>query len=162
MEGGRIRFEGDCVYIRNWCWNAVVYKHCSPLEFIILKARPFYLSREFTLILFITVYNPPTANISNRNKALNHLQASEQQTARPDEFLNTARLLKVLLPKLQDETTYLTLGAQPARAYRLELRQKEVSQLVQRCRNNNLFLSVGKTKERFTASLTDHQWALLW
>ncbi len=92
VEGGKTRGGGLCVYINDaWCRDAVVVcKHCSPLvEFIIIKCRPFYLPREYTAILLVAVYIPPSSINNNRSEALNDLyqHISEQQTAHPDAFL---------------------------------------------------------------------------
>ncbi len=91
VEGGKSRGGGLCVYINDAWWrNAVVVcKHCSPLvEFMIIKCRPFYLPREYTAILLVAVYIPPSST-TNRSEALNDLyqHISEQQTAHPDAFL---------------------------------------------------------------------------
>lgn len=64
-EGGKTRGGGVCVYIRDaWCQDAVlVCRHCSPLvEFMIIKCRPFYLLREFSDILLVAVYIPPSCS----------------------------------------------------------------------------------------------------
>lgn len=47
-----------------WCQDAVVVcRHCSPLvEFMIIKCRPFYLLREFSDILLVAVYIPPSCS----------------------------------------------------------------------------------------------------
>ncbi len=92
VEGGQRCGGGLCVYINNvWCRDAVVVcKHCSPLvEFMIIKCRPFYLPREYTAILLVAVYIPPSSNNINRSEALHDLyqHISEQQTAHPDAFL---------------------------------------------------------------------------
>ncbi|KAK2897113.1 hypothetical protein Q8A73_013493 [Channa argus] len=76
VAGGKTRGGGLCVYTSYaWCRDAVVIcKHCSPLvEFMIIKCRPFYLPREYTAILFVSVYISPNNNISSRNDALNEL-----------------------------------------------------------------------------------------
>ncbi len=92
VEGGKRRGGGLCVYINNVrCRDAVVVcKHCSPLvEFMIIKCRPFYLPREYTAILLVAVYIPPSSYNINRSEALHDLyqHISEQQTAHPDAFL---------------------------------------------------------------------------
>ncbi len=91
VEGGKIRCGGLCVYINDaWCRDAVVVcKHCStPGGVYDYKCRPFYLPREYTAILLVAVYIPPSSN-NNRSEALNDLyqHISEQQTAHPDAFL---------------------------------------------------------------------------
>ncbi len=97
VEGGKICGGGLCVYINDaWCCDAVVVcKHCSPLvEFMIIKCRPFYLPREYTAILLVAVYIPPSSN-NNRSEALNDLyqHIREQQTAHPDAFLHLGGLI---------------------------------------------------------------------
>ncbi len=87
VEVGKRCGGGLCVYINNvWRRDAVVVcKHCSPLvEFMIIKCRPFYLPREYTAILLVAVYIPPSStNNNNRSEVLNDLyqHISEQQTA---------------------------------------------------------------------------------
>jgi len=84
---------------------------------MIVRCRPFYLPREFTAILLVAVYIPPTSNNSDRNAALGELyQAiSEQQTAHPDGFtifagdFNHANL-KTVLPKLHQHVDFPTRG----------------------------------------------------
>ena len=120
VNGGKTRDGGVCVYIRDaWCRDAVVVcKHCSPLaEFMIIKCRPFYLPREFTAILLVAVYIPPTPNSSDRNAALCELyQAiSEQQTAHPDGFTILAgdfnhADLKTFLPQLHQHVGFPNKG----------------------------------------------------
>ncbi|KAI4891531.1 hypothetical protein NFI96_008442, partial [Prochilodus magdalenae] len=61
---GKTRGGGLCVYISTeWCKNSVlVSSYCSPLvEFMVVRCRPFYLPREFTAVLIISVYIPPGA-----------------------------------------------------------------------------------------------------
>lgn len=50
-----------------WCCNAVmVSKLCSSLlEFMVVKCRPFYLPREFTASLPVTVHVPPSPGDSS-------------------------------------------------------------------------------------------------
>ncbi len=120
VEGGKRRGGGLCVYINNvWCRDAVVVcKHCSPLvEFMIIKCRPFYLPREYTAILLVAVYIPPSSNNNNRSEALNDLyqHISEQQTAHPDAFLILAgdfnhADLKSVFPKIQQHVDFPTRG----------------------------------------------------
>ncbi len=120
VEGGKRRGGGLCVYINNvWCCDAVVVcKHCSPLvEFMIIKCRPFYLPREYTAILLVAVYIPPSSNNNNRSEALNDLyqHISGQQTAHPDAFLILAgdfnhADLKSVFPKIQQHVDFPTRG----------------------------------------------------
>ncbi len=120
VEGGKRRGGGLCVYINDaWCRDAVVVcKHCSPLvEFMIIKCRPFYLPREFTAILLVAVYIPPSSNNNNRSEALNDLyqHISEQQTAHPDAFLILAgdfnhADLRSVFPKIHQHIDFPTRG----------------------------------------------------
>ncbi len=93
----------------------VVCKHCSPLvEFMIIK---FYLPREYTAILLIAVYIPPSSNNNNRSEALNDLyqHISEQQPAHPVPFLILAgdfnhADLKSVFPKIHQQVDFPTRG----------------------------------------------------
>ncbi len=96
----------------------MVCKHCSPLvEFMIITCRPFYLPREFTAILLVAVYIPPSSNNNNRSEALNDLyqHISEQQTAHPDTFLILAgdfnhADLRSVFPKIHQHIDFPTRG----------------------------------------------------
>ncbi len=120
VEGGKRRGGGLCIYINDaWCRDAVVVcKHCSPLvEFMIIKCRPFYLPREFTAILLVAVYIPPSSNNNNRSEALNDLyqHISGQQTAHPDAFLILAgdfnhADLRSVFPKIHQHIDFPTRG----------------------------------------------------
>ncbi len=62
LLSGKTRGGGLCVHInKEWCNNAAVLsKHCSSLvEVMVVKCRPFYLSREFTAIVIVAVYIHP-------------------------------------------------------------------------------------------------------
>nr|XP_049594868.1 uncharacterized protein LOC125979983 [Syngnathus scovelli] len=120
VRGGKSRGGGICVYIREeWCRDSVVVcKHCSPLvEFVIIKCRPFYLPREFTAILLVAVYIPPSNIEGDRIAALGELYqaVSEQQTAHPDGFTIFARdfnhaNLKSVFPRLHQHVPFPTRG----------------------------------------------------
>lgn len=120
FPGGKTRGGGLCVYINDaWCRDAVVIcKHCSSLvEFMIIKCRPFYLPREYTAILLVSVYIPQNNNNSNRNDALYELyqHISEQQTAHPDAFLIIAgdfnhADLKSVFQKIHQHINFPTRG----------------------------------------------------
>ncbi|XP_078796661.1 uncharacterized protein LOC144988994 [Oryzias latipes] len=119
VEGGKSRSGGLCVYIRDaQCWNArLVYQQCSPLaEFMIIKCRPFYLSREFSSILLVAAYIPPSST-TNRSEALYelHQHISEQQTAHTDAFLILAGDFnhanpKSVFPQLHGHINFPTKG----------------------------------------------------
>ena len=50
----------------NWCKNRkLASSYCSHnVELLTVKCRPFYLPWEFTVIIFIAVYIPPSAKVS--------------------------------------------------------------------------------------------------
>ena len=82
---------------------------------MIIKCCPFYLPREYTAVLLIAAYIPPTSSSGDRNAALCELyQAiSEQQTAHPDGFTIVAgdfnhADLKTVLPKLHQHVNFPT------------------------------------------------------
>ncbi len=84
---------------------------------MIIKCRPFYLPREYTAILLVAVYIPPSSNNNNRSEALNDLyqHISEQQTAHPDAFLILAgdfnhADLKSVFPKMHQHIDFPTRG----------------------------------------------------
>ncbi len=114
---GKSRGGGLCVYInKEWCNNtAVLSKHCSSLvEFMFVKCRPFYLPREFTAIVIVTVYIPPCANAKDALREL-YSAISEQQTNNPNGFFiisgdfNHANL-KTVLPKFYQHVNFATRG----------------------------------------------------
>ncbi len=85
---GKSRGGGVCFYINNlWCDERNIHSiksFCSPdLEFHMLLCRPFWLPREFTLIIITAVYIPPQANTDQALKEL-YGNISEQETANPD------------------------------------------------------------------------------
>ena len=86
------------LYYKDWCVNVtLVSKHCSQLvEFLIVKCWPFYLPRDFTIVIVAVVYiAPSTHDKGNANKALGglHDAISELLT-----FNHTS--LKAVFPKL--------------------------------------------------------------
>ncbi|KAK0136911.1 hypothetical protein N1851_026933 [Merluccius polli] len=120
INGGKTRGGGVCVYIRNaWCQDAVVVcRHYSPLaEFMIIKCRPFYLPREFSAILLVAVYIPPSGNNNDRDKAMSELYSTigDQQTAQPDGLLIVAgdfnhANLKTVFPHVYQHIDFPTRG----------------------------------------------------
>ncbi len=88
-----------------------------PWWSLIIKCRPFYLPREYTAILLVAVYIPPSSNNINRSEALHDLyqHISEQQTAHPDAFLILAgdfnhADLKSAFPKIHQHVDFPTRG----------------------------------------------------
>ncbi len=77
-----------CFFINNsWCDERNLHSiksFCSPdLEFHMLLCRPFWLPREFRVIIITAVYIPPQANTDQALKEL-YGNISEQETAYPD------------------------------------------------------------------------------
>ncbi len=116
-DSGKCRGGGLCVYTNNnWCTNAVTTDtYCSPdLEYLSVRCRPFYLPREFTVIIITAVYIPPDANTTS---ALDYLLTaiSKQQRDYPDGVyiiagdFNKANL-KTVLPKLHQHVHCPTRG----------------------------------------------------
>ncbi len=108
---------GLCVYTNSsWCTNTVITDTwCSPdLEYLSVRCRPFYLPREFTVIVITAVYIPPHAHITT---ALGYLLTaiSKQQQAHPDGVFIIAgdfnrASLKTVLPKFHQHVQCPTRG----------------------------------------------------
>ncbi len=81
---------------------------------MVVKCRPFYLPREFTAIVIVTVYIPPCGNAKDALREL-YSAISEQQTNNPDCFFiiaghfNHAKL-KAVLPKFYQHVNFATRG----------------------------------------------------
>lgn len=85
-DSGKTKGGGLCIYVNNsWCTDVVrIGSHCSAdLEYLMIKCRPFYLPREFTLTVITAVYVPPDANA---RLAMEELQSaiSKQLTTHPE------------------------------------------------------------------------------
>ncbi len=116
---GKSRGGGVCFYINNsWCDERNIHSiksFCSPdLEFHMLLCRPFWLPREFTVIIITAVYIPPQANTDQALKEL-YGNISEQETAYPDAaFVVTGDFNKAnfrtIAPKYFQNITIITHG----------------------------------------------------
>ncbi len=116
-DSGKSRGGGLCVYTNNfWCTNAAITDtYCSPdLGYLSVRCRPFYLLREFTVIVNTAVYIPPDANITT---TLGYLLTaiSKQQRAYPDGVFIIAgdfnrASLKTVLPKFHQHVQCPTRG----------------------------------------------------
>ncbi|XP_076875781.1 NACHT, LRR and PYD domains-containing protein 3-like isoform X3 [Brachyhypopomus gauderio] len=65
-DSGKDKGGGVCICVCNArCTSTnIVQTYCSPhLEFIILKYRPIYLPREFTVVFLTAIYIPPHADV---------------------------------------------------------------------------------------------------
>ncbi len=66
-QSGKTRGGGVCLYINNsWCNNIKVHhKSCTAdLEILTVSLRPYYLPREFPVVVVSCVYVAPSANIN--------------------------------------------------------------------------------------------------
>lgn len=117
-DSGKNRGGGLCVYVNNnWCTNTkTVNSHCSPnLEYVTVKCRPFYLPREFRVVMVTAVYIPPKANASLALESL-YDTISEQQSKYPDAVHIVAGDfnhvdLKVALPRFHQRIKCATRAA---------------------------------------------------
>ena len=108
---------GLCIYINTaWCTdNAHLESHCSPnIEYIMVKCRPFYLPREFSVIIIIAAYIPPDANAKEAMKIL-YVAISKLQSTYPEAVFiiggdfNHSRL-KTVLPSFHQHVSCPTRG----------------------------------------------------
>ncbi len=116
---GKSRGGGVCFFINNsWCDERNLHSiksFCSPdLEFHMLLCRPFWLPREFTVIIITAVYIPPQANTDQALKEL-YGNISEQETVYPDAAFivmgdfNKANF-RTIAPKYFQQITINTRG----------------------------------------------------
>lgn len=80
-----------------------------------VNCRPYYLPREFTAIVIVAVYIPPSANIKEALSLL-YGAISELQTAYPDGFFIVTRdfnhaNLKSVLPKFYQHVNFASREA---------------------------------------------------
>ncbi|KAI4880646.1 hypothetical protein NFI96_001018 [Prochilodus magdalenae] len=93
-----------------------VASYCSPLvEFMVVRCRPFYLPREFTAVLIISVYIPPGATAKDALCEL-YSAISGLQNTHPDGLFIVAgdfnhANLKSVLPKFHQHVNFATRGA---------------------------------------------------
>ncbi|XP_073669588.1 uncharacterized protein [Paramisgurnus dabryanus] len=116
-DSGKSRGGGLCIYVnKDWCTNStVIDKYCSPdIELLVVKCRPFYLPREFTVAVVTAVYIPPDAD---RNSALGHalIAIDKQQNNYPEGIFIVAGdfnhvNLKTVLPSFDQHVKCATRG----------------------------------------------------
>ncbi len=109
---GKSRGGGTCFYINeNWCTDVTVLKKtcCYDLEVLFINCKPFYLPREFSSFILVSVYIPPQAHVSSALQKLADLITDTEQQ-HPDSVLiilgdfNTANLSREL-PKYRQHVT---------------------------------------------------------
>lgn len=109
------RGGGLCVYMHNeWCCNSrIIDTYCSTdLEVLAVSCRPFYLPREFTVVVAIAVYIPPDANVSAALSLLLNT-INKQQLTHPNRVFIVAGFqacLKTVLPKFVQYVNFATRG----------------------------------------------------
>lgn len=116
-DSGKNKGGGLCVYTNNnWCTNSVpVSRYCSPdLEYVTVKCRPFYLPREFSVIIITAVYIPPDAKASSALGLL-YDAVNDQQSLHPEAVHIVAGdfnhvNLKTALPKFHQHVKCATRG----------------------------------------------------
>ena len=117
-NSGKSKGGGLCMYVNNsWCTNTVtVDSHCCPdLEYVTVKCRPFYLPREFSVVMTTVVYIPPEAS-TKLAIGLLHGSISSQLSRYPDAVhiiagdFNHADL-KAALPRFHQHVKCATRGA---------------------------------------------------
>ncbi len=85
-ESGKKTGGGLCVFVNDSrCINStMIDKFCSlDLEYLMLRCRPFYLPREYTVVIVMAVYIPPQANVKMALEQLYDV-ISGQQNKHPD------------------------------------------------------------------------------
>ncbi len=116
---GKSRAGGVCFFINNsWCDERNIHSvrsFCSPdLEYLTLLCRPFWLPREFTVVIITAVYILPQANTEQALKEL-YGSISEQKTALPEAvFITTGDFkhanFRKIAPKYFQHITINTCG----------------------------------------------------
>ncbi|KAK0139729.1 hypothetical protein N1851_023362 [Merluccius polli] len=84
-------FEGVAVLVNNrWCNPAhitIKERICDPnMELCAVGLRPYYLPREFSQVIMVAVYVPPSANPTSAIDAI-HSAIAQLQTQHPSAFI---------------------------------------------------------------------------
>lgn len=88
------------------------------VEALAVRCRPFYIPREFTVVIIVAVYIPPSTSTNAKARGARselYKIISDLQTAHPDSFLivagdfNNAKL-KSVLPKFHRNIDFATRG----------------------------------------------------
>ena len=102
----------------SWCNHNNIQElksFCSPnLEFLTAKCRPYYLPREFSLVIITAVYIPPQADTTTALKEL-HWTLCKLETIYPEAAFIVAgdfdkANLRTRLPKFYQHIAYSTHG----------------------------------------------------
>ncbi len=116
-ESGKKTGGGLCDFVNDsWCINStMIDKFCSPdLEYLMLRCRPFYLPREYTVVIVMAVYIPPQANVKMAFEQLYDV-ISGQQNKHPDGVFIIAgdfnqASLKTVFPRFYQHVKCKTRG----------------------------------------------------
>ena len=89
-ESGKKKGGGVAMFVNNkWCNPGNIYikeQRCTrDIELLAVSIRPYYLPREFSHVIAVTVYIPPSANADSACELL-HSVVSQLQTAHPQAF----------------------------------------------------------------------------
>ncbi len=93
----------------------MIVSHCSTdIEFMIIKCRPFYLPREFSILIITAVYIPPSANTKEAMCVL-YNAISNLQTIHPEGVFIVAvdfnqANMKTVLPNFYQHVDFATRG----------------------------------------------------
>ena len=90
-ESGKRKGGGLAILINNkWCHPGhvtVKERVCNPdIELLAVSLRPYYLPREFSHVIFVAVYIPPTAKETIACDVI-HTAVAGLQTRHPDAFI---------------------------------------------------------------------------
>lgn len=72
-QSGKSRGGGVALYVNSrWCTNAIVKNRvCTPdVEILCVQCRPFYLPREFSCVVFVVVYVPPSSDTTRAAESI--------------------------------------------------------------------------------------------
>ncbi|KAI3356034.1 hypothetical protein L3Q82_017301, partial [Scortum barcoo] len=96
INSGKSKGGGVCFMVNNkWCSDVeIISMGCSPdLEHLMIRCRPYYLPREFTLVVMTAVYVPPH---TDNKKAMDELYGLIDRTGQRPHGREAARLLQKL------------------------------------------------------------------
>lgn len=107
------------IFVNNrWCKPAQIKikeRICCPnIEPCAVGLRPYYLHREFTHVILVTVYSPPSGNLTAACDTM-HSAIAQLQTQHPSGFISILGdfnhvLLDTTLPTFTQYVVYPTKG----------------------------------------------------